>query len=69
VTVLTPAGATPPTNMHQYGLRAQHVVAERSLHWIHLDEPELIVETILNTVGQTTHDRRSQPSLVTTVHQ
>ena len=52
VTVLTPASAGPPSNMEQYGRRVRHVVAERSLHWIHLDEPELVLRTILNAVVQ-----------------
>jgi len=69
VTILTPASADLPANMHQYGQRAQHVIAERSLHWIHLDEPELVIETILDTVAQATSTRRTLPSLATTVSQ
>jgi hypothetical protein len=26
--------------------RGRHIVASKSSHWIHLDEPELVVETI-----------------------
>jgi pimeloyl-ACP methyl ester carboxylesterase len=62
VTVLTPASAAPPANMDQYGPRGRHMIAERSLHWIHLDEPELVVQTILNAVAQAVaEDRRAQP--------
>ncbi len=70
VMVLTPADAAPPTNMHQYGPRGRHVIAERSLHWIHLDEPELVVQTILNAVVQAVaEDRRRQSSLAAAVDQ
>ncbi len=59
VTVLTPASAAAPSNMEQYGRRGRHVVAEHSLHWIHLDEPELVVQTIENAVVQAVaEDRR-----------
>ena len=68
VTLLTPASADPPPSMHQYGLRARHIVAQRSLHWIHLDEPELILDTILGAVAETADDRQTQPSLATAVH-
>ncbi len=68
VAILTPASATPPANMEQYGPRARHMVAERSLHWIHLDEPELVVRTILNAVVQAVaEDRRTQPSMASAV--
>jgi pimeloyl-ACP methyl ester carboxylesterase len=52
VTVLTPANAGPPWSLGQYGPRARHIVAERSLHWIHLDEPELVVQTLLEVAGE-----------------
>ncbi|HUB19082.1 MAG TPA: alpha/beta fold hydrolase [Acidobacteriaceae bacterium] len=64
VVVLTPASAPPPSNLHQYGRRSRHIVAERSLHWIHLDEPDLVVRTILNTVIQAVaEDKKLQPVL------
>jgi pimeloyl-ACP methyl ester carboxylesterase len=52
VAILTPASNAPLANMHQYGPRSRHIVAERSFHWIHLDEPELVVRTILDMVDQ-----------------
>jgi pimeloyl-ACP methyl ester carboxylesterase len=65
VTVLTPAGGDALVNMEHYGPRGRHVVAERSLHWIHLDEPELVVGMIRQAVVQAVaEDRRGQASLV-----
>lgn len=70
VTILTPPSAAPLANMEPYGTRGRHVIAEHSFHWIHLDQPELVVQTILNTVAQAVaEDRRSQPSMATAVHQ
>lgn len=69
VTVLTPAGAEPLGNMALYGPRARHVVAQRSLHWIHLDEPELVVQTILHAVREAMEDdRQAQPLAARAVH-
>lgn len=62
VVILTPASAAPMANPHRYGTRRRHVVAERSLHWIHLDEPELVVRTILNTVAQSRDEDRAGPA-------
>jgi hypothetical protein len=64
VTVLTPASAGPPGNMQQYGPRARSIVAQCSLHWIHLDEPELVVRTIRNAVVQAIAEDRTQPAVV-----
>jgi len=65
VTVLTPAGAPAPANLHQYGPQGRHIVAERSEHWVHLDEPELVVRMILNMVMQSAaQDRRTQAAYV-----
>jgi len=48
VTVLTPANATPLTRdqLEHIGDNATQVIASKSAHWIHLDEPVLVVESI-----------------------
>ncbi len=48
VTVLTPGRATPLTDAHldRIGDRVQQVIAPASAHWIHLDQPELVVDSI-----------------------
>ncbi len=48
VTVLTPGQSTPLTDAHldRIGDRVQQVIAPASAHWIHLDEPELVVDSI-----------------------
>jgi len=65
VTVVTPASAPAPANLDQYGPRGRHIVAERSEHWVHLDEPELVVQAILNMVVQLAQDRGAEPALAT----
>jgi hypothetical protein len=47
--VVTPHGATP-ADMRPYGARSREIIAEESQHWVHLDEPELVVRTILEMV-------------------
>jgi pimeloyl-ACP methyl ester carboxylesterase len=51
VVVLTPAGAAGIDDMRPYGPNSRHIVAENSQHWIHLDEPALVVRTILDFVA------------------
>jgi hypothetical protein len=36
--------------MRPYGARSREIIAEESQHWVHLDEPELVVRTILEMV-------------------
>jgi pimeloyl-ACP methyl ester carboxylesterase len=48
VIVLTPAGKPV---LNGVGGRVRHVVAERSGHWIHLDQPELVVEAVRSICG------------------
>ena len=52
VTVLTPANAEPLTENHleHIGDCAQQVIASKSEHWIHLDEPALVIESIRSLV-------------------
>jgi pimeloyl-ACP methyl ester carboxylesterase len=64
VAVMTPAGAPEPANLHQYGPRSRHIVAERSRHWVHLDEPELVVDTILTMVAQSMADEGKEQAAV-----
>jgi hypothetical protein len=48
VTVLTPGNTSPLTQEHldRIGDRTQQVFARESEHWIHLDEPEIVLEAI-----------------------
>lgn len=48
VTVLTPGNATPLSEdcLHRIADHAQQIVAQKSAHWIHLDEPDLVVDSI-----------------------
>ncbi|MGO8758908.1 MAG: alpha/beta fold hydrolase [Terracidiphilus sp.] len=48
VTVLTPGNSAPLSDddLRRIGDRAQQVVADQSAHWIHLDQPELVVDSI-----------------------
>lgn len=54
VVLLTPGTAVPlcGDRLRRIGLDARQVIAERSGHWLHLDEPELVVETIRSMVEQ-----------------
>jgi pimeloyl-ACP methyl ester carboxylesterase len=60
VVVLTPAGASPIDDMRPYGPNSRHIVAENSQHWIHLDEPALVVHTILDFVATPAEQRRER---------
>ncbi len=48
VTVLTPGRSTPltPAHLARIGDQVRQVIAPASAHWIHLDEPELVVDSI-----------------------
>jgi pimeloyl-ACP methyl ester carboxylesterase len=48
VVVLTPAKAKPLSEecLQRIGDRTQQVIAPASAHWIHLDEPELVIDSI-----------------------
>jgi pimeloyl-ACP methyl ester carboxylesterase len=57
VTVLSASNSTPAqlaerTAMASHSLRGTHIVAEKSGHWIHLDEPSLVVDAIREMVAQ-----------------
>ncbi len=48
VLVLTPAKAKPLSEecLRRIGNRVEQVIAPASAHWIHLDEPELVIDSI-----------------------
>jgi pimeloyl-ACP methyl ester carboxylesterase len=48
VTVITPGKSTPLTGEHleRIGDRARQLIASSSDHWIHLDEPGLVIDAI-----------------------
>jgi pimeloyl-ACP methyl ester carboxylesterase len=55
VTVLTPASAVPLTEnqLDHIGDRVNQVIAVNSDHWIHLDQPELVINSIRDLVNST----------------
>ena len=62
--VLTASGPSPERIRDQEeearrSRRSRHVIAERSGHWIPLDEPELVVEAIREVVTEARRTRRS----------
>ena len=52
VLVLTPGKSTPLSEerLARIGDNVQQVIARASAHWIHLDEPDLVIETIREMV-------------------
>ncbi len=57
VVVLSASNSTPVqlaerTAMARLSSRGKHIVAEKSGHWIHLDEPALVVDVIREMVAQ-----------------
>ncbi|HEY2472208.1 MAG TPA: alpha/beta hydrolase [Terracidiphilus sp.] len=52
VVVLTPGQSTPlsENDLSRIGNNTQQVIATESAHWIHLDQPDLVVEWILEMV-------------------
>ncbi len=52
VTVLTPGNAKPLSEecLRRIGTRVRQVIAPASAHWIHLDEPELVIDAIRTMV-------------------
>jgi pimeloyl-ACP methyl ester carboxylesterase len=52
VLVLTPGNATPLSSqcLDKIGNRVQQVIANKSAHWIHLDEPDLVINAIREIV-------------------
>lgn len=56
VTVLTPGSSTPLSAkcLDKIGNNVRQVIAADSAHWIHLDEPDLVVDSIREMVTATT---------------
>jgi hypothetical protein len=52
VVVVTPGDSTPIGNLSKYGPRSREMFAERSRHWVHLDDPELVIRTILEMANE-----------------
>jgi pimeloyl-ACP methyl ester carboxylesterase len=54
VVLLTPGTAEPlcSEQLRRIGPAARQVIAERSGHWLHLDQPDLVLDTIRSTVEQ-----------------
>ena len=52
VLVLTPGKSTPLSQekLHRIGDNVHQVIAEESAHWIHLDEPDLVINSIREMV-------------------
>jgi pimeloyl-ACP methyl ester carboxylesterase len=52
VLVLTPGKSTPLSEecLRRIGDNVQQVIAPRSAHWIHLDQPELVIDSIRTMV-------------------
>ena len=52
VLVLTPGKSTPLSGpcLARIGNNVRQVIAEESAHWVHLDEPELVIESIREMV-------------------
>ena len=48
VTVLTPGNSAPLNENHleHIGENVQQIIAQNSEHWIHLDEPSLVIDSI-----------------------
>jgi len=53
ITVLTPCNAEPLSQqqLDRIGGNIQQVIAEKSEHWIHLDEPDLVIDSIRSMVA------------------
>jgi pimeloyl-ACP methyl ester carboxylesterase len=54
ILVLTPEQSTPLSHeeIGRIGSNAKQVIASESGHWIHLDRPELVIQSILEMVLQ-----------------
>jgi pimeloyl-ACP methyl ester carboxylesterase len=48
VLLLTPGTSVPLCKQHLHGVgdNVQQVIAPGSAHWIHLDEPDLVIDSI-----------------------
>lgn len=64
VLVLTPGKSTPLSEqcLLKIGNNVRQVIATESAHWIHLDEPELVIDSIREMV--TTSTREALPAMI-----
>jgi pimeloyl-ACP methyl ester carboxylesterase len=55
VTILTPGQSTPLSaeDLERIGDHVQQVIAPASAHWIHLDEPNLVIDSIRDMIAAT----------------
>ncbi len=53
ITVLTPGKSAPLTQnqLDQIGDSVRQIIAPKSQHWIHLDEPDLVIDAIREMIG------------------
>ena len=53
VLVLTPGKSTPLSDecLRRIGNNVQQLIAPASAHWIHLDQPDLVIDSIRKMVG------------------
>ncbi len=58
VVVVTPGKAEPVEDLRKFGPQSREVIAEASEHWVHLDDPGLVVETILEMAAMAREQRR-----------
>lgn len=58
VLVLTPGKSTPLSAecLDRIGDNVRQVIATESAHWIHLDEPDLVIDSIREMVAAATHE-------------
>jgi pimeloyl-ACP methyl ester carboxylesterase len=58
VKVLTPGKSTPLSDqcLDRIGDNVQQVIAAASAHWIHLDEPDLVIDSIREMVMAVTSE-------------
>jgi pimeloyl-ACP methyl ester carboxylesterase len=56
VTLLTPGKSAPlsQARLEEIGDNVQQLIAPESAHWIHLDEPEIVIDCIREMVMATT---------------
>jgi len=58
VVVVTPGKAEPVEDLRKFGPQSREVIAVGSEHWVHLDDPDLVVDVILEMVEGARGQRR-----------
>lgn len=69
VAVLTPASAPPLSQIQldQIGDSVHQTIAQKSEHWIHLDEPDLVINAIRTMIGEPPASSIAQNERATTL--